>query len=262
MTSRIPHFRKLFLFLALSLADLALTWWLLHQAGELVYESNPVANWWLHAHGWIGLAAFKIWTVLLVIGLAVVISLQRPRTAGWVLTFACSVSGGVVLYSCLLSGLVRARESGLSQEETAARAIGRRLDRRLSMNRDYGALLGQLSQELIAGRCTWTEAVERLACSEQGTNPVWLKILRARYPGRSDRECLAANLLDTARASLRDDPARVKRLARQMEAELRGTARTPSPGPLSRSLVWQSQSPVGEGKPQQGLTPGVPLATP
>lgn len=105
------HPRKLFLFTALSLADLGMTVYLLHQGQGRIYESNPVANAWLAAFGWIGLAMFKAVTVLMVAGIAVFVSRSRPRTGGGILKFGCLATGGVVLYSCLLSGSSAAPES-------------------------------------------------------------------------------------------------------------------------------------------------------
>jgi hypothetical protein len=105
------HPGKQLLFAALSLTDLSLTWWLLSHSDGQVYESNPVARWWLANHGWLGLAGFKVVGVLLVIGLAAVISRYRPRAAGRVLGFACAALTVVVLYSAsLCRGISRAPE--------------------------------------------------------------------------------------------------------------------------------------------------------
>jgi hypothetical protein len=94
--------RMQLLFVLLSGADLALTWWLLGGSGGEVYEANPVANWWLARAGWAGLAGFKAALVLLVLGLAAVIGRHRPRAADGVLCFACAAVAAVVLYSATL----------------------------------------------------------------------------------------------------------------------------------------------------------------
>jgi hypothetical protein len=99
MKLRLMHPGKLGLFLFLSLADLFLTWRLLQSSGEM-YESNPIAEWWLSCYGWAGLAGFKIGMALAVAILATAISLARPRTGGRVLAFACAALAVVVLYSC------------------------------------------------------------------------------------------------------------------------------------------------------------------
>src|SRR5262249_41553021 len=59
MWPRIPHCRKLLLFLLLSLTDLWLTWFLVQRSDGAVYEGNPVAAWWLSRYGLPGLALFK-----------------------------------------------------------------------------------------------------------------------------------------------------------------------------------------------------------
>ena len=97
----------LVLFGVLSLLDLFLTWRLLEHHEGLVYESNVVARWFLEGYGWLGLAALKVASVLVVVGLAAWVSRWRPRTGRWVLTFACSAVALVVVYSCLLAGFLR-----------------------------------------------------------------------------------------------------------------------------------------------------------
>jgi hypothetical protein len=100
--ARLLHPCHLTLFFALSAADLVLTWWLVVHTGNEVYESNPVAAWWLARYGWAGLTVFKGVAVLLVTGLATVISLGRPQIGGRVLTFGCAAVGAVVCYSAFL----------------------------------------------------------------------------------------------------------------------------------------------------------------
>src|SRR5262249_38923004 len=102
MTHLTPHSGKQFLFVLLSVADLALTWWLLAHSRGQVYEANPVARWWLQQQGWLGLALFKVGVVFLVVGLVVVIARSQPRTAGCVLGLGCVVLALVVLHSTAL----------------------------------------------------------------------------------------------------------------------------------------------------------------
>src|SRR5438105_5346392 len=102
MVARLLHPYKLTLFLTLSVADLVLAWWLIVQTGNEIYESNPVAAWWLTRYGWVGLAVFKALAVLLVTGLAALISLSQPRVGGRVLGFGCAAVGAVVCYSAFL----------------------------------------------------------------------------------------------------------------------------------------------------------------
>ncbi|MCI0464218.1 MAG: DUF5658 family protein [Gemmataceae bacterium] len=180
------------LFVTLSLTDFLLTWYLLEQRGGRFYESNPVARWFLVQFGWAGLAAFKTAVVLLVVGVALLVSRRRPRTSRRVLTFGCLTTGVVVLYSCFL--LNRASASRFIPDEASILATGRQLDAKLHRSREYRALLDRLGAHLRAGACTLEEAVDLLAASAQGQDPEWMRWLRSHYPDHTDRECLTANL--------------------------------------------------------------------
>jgi hypothetical protein len=92
----------LFLYSALSGADLALTWVLVYLSGGVFYESNPVAGAWLARFGWPGLVAFKIGAFVLVVSSVVFIARHRPDGARLVMAFACLVVGGVAGYSYFL----------------------------------------------------------------------------------------------------------------------------------------------------------------
>jgi hypothetical protein len=96
------HLGKLTVYVALSFADLFLTYTLLHKT-DGAYEGNPIANAWLAAYGWAGLAAFKLAAMLLVTAVAVYVSIYRPQIAGRLLGFACCAVAFVVLYSCWLA---------------------------------------------------------------------------------------------------------------------------------------------------------------
>src|SRR5438067_2146923 len=95
-------FGLLLVFVALSAADLLLTWALLHRPGGRFLESNPVAAWSLATYGWGGMAALKAGSVLVVGGLAWAIALRRPQTALVVLGFSCGALATTVLQSLLL----------------------------------------------------------------------------------------------------------------------------------------------------------------
>jgi hypothetical protein len=99
MFGRIPNLGLMSLFVFLSMADLALTGELLHSSHGSIYESNPVANWWLNAYGWPGLVGFKLFIVLFIVSLVALISRLRPKTAGRFLGFACAALTVVVIYS-------------------------------------------------------------------------------------------------------------------------------------------------------------------
>src|SRR5262245_26725721 len=104
MTIKTLHPGKLSVYTVLSISDLFLTHRLVQQSDGLFYESNPIANAWLSAYGWVGLAAFKIGAMLLVAVMAAYISLRRPRAGAYVLRFACCAVATVVVYSCWLAG--------------------------------------------------------------------------------------------------------------------------------------------------------------
>ena len=103
MRDSIFHPVRLTLYAVLSAADLGLTYALIRHGDGDVYESNPIADAWLNAYGWAGLAVFKLVIVLLVAALAAFVSLSRPRTGGHILTFACLAVAIVVGYSVRLA---------------------------------------------------------------------------------------------------------------------------------------------------------------
>jgi hypothetical protein len=191
---------KSLLFCLLSLADLALTCWLLGNSGGQAYEANPLARWWLSRHGWVGLACFKLTCVLTVLGLASLISRYRPRAGGRVLTFGCAALAAVVLYSAALCLGADASPERLQAEES------RRLDEEFHKAEAYHALLDRLVEDVLAGRLTLREAAQLAAESERGRDPTWLECLARVYPGRSGPECLAANVIHHAVISRAKEP--------------------------------------------------------
>jgi hypothetical protein len=96
------HPYKVALYLVLNAVDWLLTWRLLMVSGGDIVESNPIAGACLYAYGWIGLAVFKAAVVLLVCGVAVFVSLYRPRTSGRLLSFGCLIVALVIVYSGFL----------------------------------------------------------------------------------------------------------------------------------------------------------------
>jgi hypothetical protein len=223
---------KLLLFVVLSLADLSLTWWLLTLPDSPVHESNPVAGWCLAQFGWLGLAGFKAAVVVLVAGLAVVISRRRPRAGGLVLGLGCAALVAVLLHSALLCR--PALDSSRLWGEI--RHKGRALDAELPRARAYRDLLGRAGEDLVAGRRTLQEVVDLLAASERGQDPTWLKTLASHYRRTSPRECLAINALLSAVAVLEEaPPSEASQRARQvlrLGQEFRQTFGSPLPDRL------------------------------
>jgi hypothetical protein len=206
---------KLYLFSLLNLADLFLTLQLLHQSQGEVYESNPLANWWFTRHGWMGLVLFKFVVVLLTTGLLALLACYRPRVGSRVLLLACGLLACVVLYSSsLLCSLNLESDAWPGQVLQDARATRQRLEQRLHDLREYAVLREQLSQELLAGGCTLKEAAARLALAPRGQDSFWLQLLHAEYPGRSDQQCRAADLLTYTWSNLTDKAEREQLLRR------------------------------------------------
>ena len=198
---------KCALFVALGLADLALTSYLLQTSAGRVYEGNPVAHWWLAHWGWVGLAGFKLATVLLVVLVVRVVARSRPRAAANLLSFACAVTALVLGYSGFLLASTRGQERPWPLRKAAAlRAEARVLDAQVRQLRDYERCVDQLAEALIAGQYGLEEAVARLAATEWAQNPSWRYSLRTIHPDRTDAEWLASLLLDHVRLLQRDRP--------------------------------------------------------
>ncbi len=216
-TPTVPRGRLL-LFGLFSFLDLLLTWQLLRDHDGWVYESNLVARWLLDSYGWPALAALKAGSVLVVLGLVAAVSRRRPAAGRWVLTFACSATALVVLYSAVLAGFLESRSAeGLALR--VARDEGRRLERQIGSALTYNDLRSAVAEALIAQRCTFSEAISQLLRSDKSRTPNRLAILRTLYPGYSDEECLAANLLEVVLYSLAKNPAHGARLAHSLDVE-------------------------------------------
>jgi hypothetical protein len=193
---RIPHFRKLVFFVALSFADGFLTWQLLSHNDGRVYESNPIASAWLSAWGWSGLFLFKAATVLVVIGAALCITRSRPQTGGRLLSFGCLAVAAVVGYSCFLSGVVQGQGAQPILDDNQLAKERLCLEQELKEWNAYALLRQQLVEDLLSQRCTLSQAMTKLADqSPKAKNGLWLRRLHQCYPGHSDSECLALHLI-------------------------------------------------------------------
>lgn len=249
MTHPIPHLCLHSLFVLLSVADLALTWWLLACSGGRVYEANPVAQLYLDRHGWAGLACFKAGVVLLVLGLAATIARSRPRLSGGIVCLGCAVLSVVVLYSASLS-----RAALLSPQEWAAE-LAREDDERLQeTNRHlrevhrqsaaFWTLLEALCQDLLAGRRTLQEAAEQTARSEKAQDPTWLRAQSVIYPGRSQQELMAICVMNHAVSSQQSDQRAARRVALRLERQFQLAYGRPSP---RAHQVSDAEESVGAG---------------
>lgn len=249
MLLTLPHPRKLALFLALSAADLGLTWHLLCNSGGPIGEANPLANWLLSHGGWAGLAVFKAATVVLVIGASLGVARRRPEAGGFVLGLACSVLSVVVGWSVALSVSVATRTGGLIDSELAR--LMREEDQivqRLDVGTEYRGVLLRLARELAAGDCRLYEAVEQLSRTKRVADAEWQALVRETFPLPTLQQSLAAHLIHHALSEARAlAPTRVADLTRRLEIEF--YEYYPSP-PLERT-----DRPFYQPKPPFPATP-------
>jgi hypothetical protein len=217
------HPRKQLLYIVLSLADLSLTCWLLGRSGGHLYEANPVAQWWLARHGWLGLVGFKGGAVALVLGLTLWIAQSRPRAAARILELACAVSALVVLYSAAL--IPAATRSPEERAAEVRRDVIQQLEKEnraaltsYQQREVFWALLAQMSEDLIAGRRTLGEAAECVVALEYGRT-----FASQRARSGQHAEVVAAFLINRVILSLNEDPVTARRLAFQLEQEFRIT---------------------------------------
>jgi hypothetical protein len=220
----LTHPRKLALFAALSLADLALTWLLLERSGGRAYESNPVAAWWLLSFGWAGLAGFKFAVAGVVAGLALVVSRSRPRAGGRVLAFGCSALLAVVLYSgFLVRGLTaEAGAPPAADSEQAVEAEGRRLDALSKGVVRRATTKEAVVQDLIDGRLGLLEAAARFRDLNERLPAFPWGEFRQVYPGGSDDERHCRQVIAFVLANVRSRPEGDAAVVGRLEAELQG----------------------------------------
>lgn len=229
MTFRKIPIWKFAFFILLSVSDLCLTWVLIRDGDGAVYEGNPAANWFLARGGWLGLSGFKLAAVTGVAGLLVLIARYRPRLGGRLLTFACSCSLVVVVYSSSLAAVLEVRPERLGLEELRAlEESNRRLAAEPGVIREYRRVRGEVGEDLIQRRRSLAEATAELARAEHAKNARWLKCLRLQYPGCSDEACLAANLVDSVIRSVAEDPSAAE-VAHSLRREFRARYGRPLP---------------------------------
>jgi hypothetical protein len=206
---------KLMVFFFLSVLDFLMTMQLVNQSGGWVYESNPLASWWLARGGWVGLALFKLGIVSAVTYAWSIIVILRPKAGDLVLTFACSTLALVVLYSGSLSGFLQAcpDEAGIDQAQYVE-SQGLSLDQRLHARVDLRETQSKLGADLAVGLCDLREAVDRLRAhpSHDIGQP---SMRRWQNTGLSDRQCQALILTGSA-LGLSMEPAVVERLHAQL----------------------------------------------
>ena len=85
-------------YILLNLGDIVATWALLRRNSGFI-ESNPVARWFFHGWGIMGMVYFKLSMVTLVVTIAQVVARKNELLARLLLIFGCVVTGFVFFYS-------------------------------------------------------------------------------------------------------------------------------------------------------------------
>jgi hypothetical protein len=200
------------LFVLLSLADLALTAWLLSVHPEWVVESNPVAAWWLARFGLAGLAVFKVATVVVVGLICRRLLRSRPVLGHGVLAGACLVVLTVVGYSSYLAHDLH----GHAQVLDVLEREGQTLDVKHAELQAYHKMVNHLVNDLVANRLTLKEVVNQMSQSDRSHDPVWVNQMKVVYGSDSLEICLAKSLLRRISSdTFGSDPNVLQRLEEQ-----------------------------------------------
>lgn len=200
------------LFVILSLADVAMTAWLLAHPSGGVYEANGLARAVLIRYGVAGLAAYKGLLVLLTCVLVGVVAAHRPAAARRLSLFACAAVGVVVLYSCgLLLHLEAHPPAPGTQDLAVLRRERERLQQYACARAEFVQVLDYQTEALAAGRCTLPEALAALGATAPARDPAFMARYRSWMGAHSDRECLAAMTAHAALVVLKEDPSRAAR---------------------------------------------------
>ncbi len=200
------HRRAALVFVALSGADLFLTWELLRHPGGDHYEANWLASSVLANFDFAGLAAFKALTVLAVGLVVYLVARSRPNTARRLATFACLAVGAVVLYSTALLARQAAQPNRPRvKDEFTLRREEASLNQTASCHAAFSAKLTRWRTAVATGRGTLDEALRELSASDLA--PWFARAVRNPFgsPGMTDTECLAALVMRGAVSELRED---------------------------------------------------------
>jgi hypothetical protein len=241
------------LFALLSGADLGLTWWLLNRSGGRAYEANPLARWFLDQHGWLGMAAFKAGTVLLVLGLVIAIARTRPRAAGRILSLGCAALALIVLYSLSLCRMV----AHAQETEQAVFQRKEMLDEQVQKIQRHTALRARLIDELLTQRCTLRDAVLAIDGSELSQDASWKVVLQRYQPGLSRPHQLASYLIFHVVLKVLQSPDAWE-IVYRLEQQFEEMFATPAPRrhrEILQRLREAKDTPAGEAdRPFPGIT--------
>lgn len=215
---------RLFLLVALSISDVALTCWLVGRPGGNVYEANPVAAWALGRWGWAGLAGIKVASVGLALAALAGVAAYRPRTAAWAVRFACVVLAGVVAYSSVLAATADREPTARAKAE--ADAAGRRLDAAVRPRRAAARFSEGMYRDLRAGRPLPAAAREVVEADPRLTR--WCVPPGVDRAAPDAERVVAAGLVDAVAAGAAPRDAA---LVRRLRAEYRARYGEDDPGP-------------------------------
>ncbi len=98
-TSRLQWY--ILILVALSLADLLVTYFLLQKSEEF-YEGNPIARWFFHRWNIKGMIFFKFGVVASIVVVAELIERRRPHYGKFILIIGSIATAAVVLYGANL----------------------------------------------------------------------------------------------------------------------------------------------------------------
>jgi hypothetical protein len=128
----------------------------------------------------------------------------------------------VVLYSVALSRGIAAEPGEPTVEELLVlNNVQEKMTQELDQGNQYRELMQKLSVQLAGGSVALADATAQIAVLERSHKPEWQRYLREAFPGCSDRECLAANLMTHTLAELRAEPDTAEVRKAQLAQEFR-----------------------------------------
>jgi len=172
-------------------ADVVLTWRLLTARPD-VGEANPLALAVLERHGWSGAVVLKAASTAVALGCVLLVSRLRPAFSRPLLTGLCAIVLAVVGYSAVL--LVRPEQADEGPLADSLREAARVDEQRARMDELMRAREA-LCVELLAGRLSLPEAVERMSAHLRAGRERLLPTLRAGWPAAGCPGLVAAYLV-------------------------------------------------------------------
>jgi hypothetical protein len=205
-------------FILLQAVDYCFTQLLLDGVRLDVYEANPLAMRILHAHGWSGLALFKLLCTL--VGLAAVALLWRRRasTARRVLLGMCLVMASVVVYSGTL--LTRPADPALAELPRLEKESCH-IDRHFDMLREFEQAKTQVCEDLLAGRRDLQASLAGMRQCLEKYAPHLLRHHRATLPDSKHKELVLAYLYHKVSSLIAFQPGSKEQLRRLRQGILK-----------------------------------------